>query len=71
MIFRATTFIATSTWAILFLSVSIAEVLKAEPHAASLLKIILAPAAYDESRMEKVEKVNVPQISFFVVIPDR
>jgi hypothetical protein len=72
MIFRAASFIATSTWTILFASASIAEFFKAEPHAASLFKMILAPAAYDESRMEKVEKVNIPQISnFSVVIPDR
>uniref|UniRef100_A0A914C9R2 Uncharacterized protein n=1 Tax=Acrobeloides nanus TaxID=290746 RepID=A0A914C9R2_9BILA len=55
-IFTAAAFIATSTWTILFASASIAEFFKAEPHAASLFKMILAPAAYDESRIEKVEK---------------
>uniref|UniRef100_A0A914E6C6 Uncharacterized protein n=2 Tax=Acrobeloides nanus TaxID=290746 RepID=A0A914E6C6_9BILA len=55
-IFTATAFIATSTWTILFASASIVEFFKAEPHAASLFKMILVPAAYDESRMDKVEK---------------
>uniref|UniRef100_A0A914E7M2 Uncharacterized protein n=1 Tax=Acrobeloides nanus TaxID=290746 RepID=A0A914E7M2_9BILA len=61
-IFTATTFISTSTMTILFASASIAEFFKAEPHAASLFKIILAPAAYDESRMEKVEKEIIGEI---------
>lgn len=59
-VFRASTFISISSFTILFASSSIADFFKAEPHAASLFRIVLASTENEDEKPTDQDKVGLP-----------